>query len=59
MPRLPVIVGSGVTAANLATFAPATALIVGSHFKEGGRWEGEVDRDRVLEVMEEARRCRG
>ena len=46
--RLPVILGSGVTADNLARFAPeADAFIVGSEFKRGGDWTARVDAKRV------------
>ena len=34
---LPVLVGSGVTASNVASFGAAHGLIVGSEFKRGGR----------------------
>lgn len=36
---IPVMVGSGVTAENLRNYSKANALIVGSHFKQGGRLE--------------------
>lgn len=45
---LPVLVGSGATLETVnALFPHASGLIVGSHFKAGGRWEGAVDADRV------------
>lgn len=50
--RLPVIVGSGVTEENLLHYrGKADVLIVGSHFKVGGRWHGDVDEDRVRSFM--------
>jgi len=49
---LPVILGSGVTAANVATFAAsADGFIVGSEFKRGGHWTGAVDLARVKRFM--------
>ena len=46
--RLPVYLGSGVTADNLAPFYDAAdGFIVGSHFKVGGRWQNTVDPKRV------------
>ena len=46
--RLPVYLGSGATAANLKSFyAAADGFIVGSEFKQGGRWAGAVDPGRV------------
>lgn len=45
---LPVYLGSGVTAANLAEFFPvADGFIVGSEFKVDGHWSAEVDLRRV------------
>ena len=44
---IPVIVGSGVTAENVARFASADALIVGSSIKQEGLWSRPIDRARV------------
>lgn len=44
---LPVLVGSGLTPKNLAAFASADGFIVGSFFKEGGRWDRPIDPGRV------------
>lgn len=40
---LPVLVGSGITAKNLARYAAADAYIVGSSVKEGGHWVNPLD----------------
>jgi len=41
---LPVIIGSGITAANLAHYWPlADAFIVGSSLKTGGHWRGNLE----------------
>jgi membrane complex biogenesis BtpA family protein len=45
--HVPVLVGSGVTPANLARFATAHGFIVGSSVKEGGVWYNPLDRDAV------------
>jgi membrane complex biogenesis BtpA family protein len=51
--RLPVLVGSGATLENLdALFPHASAVIVGSHFKQSGGWEGAVDAGRVRAFMQ-------
>jgi membrane complex biogenesis BtpA family protein len=53
---LPVLVGSGVDAANLGQFLPvADGFIVGSAFKAGGRWDRPVDAARVRAFMKKAR----
>lgn len=50
--RLPVILGSGVTAENLPEFyARADGFIVGSHFKTGGLWSNALDSKRVERFM--------
>jgi len=45
--HLPVYLGSGVTAANVSTYAAADGFIIGSEFKVGGRWDAAVDPARV------------
>lgn len=45
--RGPVLVGSGVTAANLTQFPTAHGFIVGSSVKQGGVWCNSLDRDAV------------
>ena len=45
---LPVLVGSGITEANIAEFAAvADAVIVGTSIKEGGDWRAPVETARV------------
>jgi membrane complex biogenesis BtpA family protein len=41
--RLPVLVGSGLTSTNLATYAAADGYIVGSSLKQGGLWSQPLD----------------
>jgi predicted TIM-barrel enzyme len=45
--HVPVLVGSGITPANLAQFADAHGFIVGSSVKQGGLWSNPIDRDAV------------
>ena len=45
--NVPVLVGSGITAANLAQFSKAHGFIVGSSVKQGGVWSNDLDRDAV------------
>ena len=55
--RLPVLLGSGVTAENVAEFYDdADGFIVGSYFKEGGLWSNRVDPSRVERMTEALRR---
>jgi membrane complex biogenesis BtpA family protein len=57
--RLPVVVGSGVTAGNVrAMLESADAVIVGSSLKAGGSWDGPVELGRVKALVEGARAAR-
>src|SRR6185295_19432730 len=47
---VPTLVGSGVSAKNIATFAKADALIVGSSIKSDGLWSNPIDRERAVEL---------
>lgn len=56
--RLPVLLGSGVTAANIAGFAAhADGYIVGSEFKARGHWAGPVEARRVERFMRAHAAC--
>ena len=53
--RLPVVIGSGVTAENAAALlAACEGAIVASSLKDNGRWWGRVDRRRVAALAEVA-----
>ena len=47
---IPALVGSGVTPENMARFASADELIVGSSVKEEGLWSNRLDEGRVRAV---------
>lgn len=55
---LPVLVGSGVTVANLEHYAAADAVIVGSSLKADGDWRGPLAGDRVEALLARARTLR-
>lgn len=58
--RLPVYLGSGVTAKNLRSFFNlADGFIVGSEFKQGGDWSQPVDPKRVEHFMAVHRKLTG
>jgi membrane complex biogenesis BtpA family protein len=51
-PALPILVGSGVTAENLAHYATqADGFIVGSSLKVDGHWANPLDKKRVLQLV--------
>jgi hypothetical protein len=50
--RLPVLLGSGIDAANIAEFyASADGFITGSYFKTDGNWKNAVDPRRIETLM--------
>ncbi|CAG9824347.1 unnamed protein product [Phaedon cochleariae] len=56
---LPILIGSGVTYENLDNYITAQGLIVGSHFKKGGKWSAELDEERIglfMQKMSDLRR---
>jgi membrane complex biogenesis BtpA family protein len=50
--RTPVLVGSGLTPANLERYRAAHGFIVGSSVKHGGLWSNALDRDAVRAVAQ-------
>uniref|UniRef100_A0AC34REI0 BtpA family membrane complex biogenesis protein n=1 Tax=Panagrolaimus sp. JU765 TaxID=591449 RepID=A0AC34REI0_9BILA len=50
--KLPVFIGSGLTADNLASFATADGFIVGSHFKKNDDWKSQLDFEKIQNFME-------
>jgi membrane complex biogenesis BtpA family protein len=58
--RLPVILGSGVNAENIASFyGSADGFIIGSYFKVDGQWAQTVDARRVESLMAVVGNLRG
>lgn len=47
-----ILIGSGVTNENVSSLKGASALIIGSHFKEGGMWQNNLDADRIRRFMD-------
>lgn len=57
--RLPVILGSGISAENISEFYnEADGFIVGSAFKVDGRWSNTIDSSRVSGFMKIVRKLR-
>jgi membrane complex biogenesis BtpA family protein len=57
--RIPVLVGSGVTAENLKSYLEiADGLIVGSYFKYDGHWSKGVEFKRVKKFMDKVNKIR-
>jgi len=57
--RVPVLIGSGLTPANIKTYFPlADGFIVGSTFRQGGRFLGTLEPKRLAAFMQEFRGLR-
>jgi uncharacterized protein len=57
--RLPVVLGSGIGAENIADFFPfADGFIIGSYFKADGDWAKSVDPQRVENLMQAVQKLR-
>jgi len=57
--RLPVLLGSGIDAGNLADFySTADGFIIGSYFKADGHWTNSVDPRRIDDLVSLAHRLR-
>ncbi|MBX7245546.1 MAG: BtpA/SgcQ family protein [Candidatus Sumerlaeaceae bacterium] len=57
--RLPVLVGSGISGANLAEYWPlADGFIVGSSLKKNGRWDAPLDSQRISKFLKAAEKLR-
>ncbi len=48
---VPTMVGSGITAENIASFSSAEAFIVGSSIKKDGLWPNPIDSERARALM--------
>ena len=49
---VPVLAGSGITAENIKVYLEyCDALIIGSYFKEEGKWDNPIDPDRVKMLL--------
>jgi len=46
-----ILIGSGVDEENVDSLKEASALIIGSHFKENGQWQNKLDPERIGRFM--------
>lgn len=52
-------IGSGIDSENIQEYWDfADAFIVGSSLKKEGNWENEVDRNRVVKLMDQVKRLK-
>ncbi|XP_075242791.1 uncharacterized protein F13E9.13, mitochondrial-like [Convolutriloba macropyga] len=51
-PKLPVLVGSGVTPENISQYQIADGLIIGSSLKFDGKWHNKLEEMRICKLIE-------
>ncbi|MDO9576710.1 MAG: BtpA/SgcQ family protein [Candidatus Cloacimonadales bacterium] len=57
--KLPVLIGSGITAENISEYWNyADGFIVGSHFKEEGKWQNGVSKERITKFVVKVKNLR-
>ena len=49
---IPVLIGSGVTMDNFQQYKAASALIIGSYFKQSHHWANQIDAGFVKDFMD-------
>uniref|UniRef100_A0AC35U286 BtpA/SgcQ family protein n=1 Tax=Rhabditophanes sp. KR3021 TaxID=114890 RepID=A0AC35U286_9BILA len=49
--KLPIFIGSGVTSTNLNRYKHASGFIVGSYFKTGGHWSGQLELAKIAQFV--------
>ena len=49
---LAVCIGSGINPPNVKKFKNADAFIVGTFFKRNGKWQNELDKNRIIEMLD-------
>ncbi|XP_050521851.1 uncharacterized protein F13E9.13, mitochondrial [Daktulosphaira vitifoliae] len=49
--QVPVLVGSGITVCNVHKYLGVDGFIIGSHFKQSGKWENELDETSIKNLM--------
>ncbi len=47
-----VCIGSGISPSNVQLFKNADAFIVGTYFKKDGKWQNELDIDRIKKLLD-------
>ena len=49
---MPICIGSGISPDNVEKFRNAYAFIVGTYFKKDGKWQNELDEQRINSLLE-------
>ena len=49
---MPICIGSGISPDNVEKFRNASAFIVGTYFKKDGKWQNELDENRISQLLD-------
>ena len=49
---MPICIGSGISPDNVEKFRNAYAFIVGTYFKKDGKWQNELDENRISQLLD-------
>uniref|UniRef100_A0A336MRK2 CSON004870 protein n=1 Tax=Culicoides sonorensis TaxID=179676 RepID=A0A336MRK2_CULSO len=56
---IPILIGSGVTLENLEDYyEKSNGIIIGSYFKENGKWDNKLSESRIMEFMRKVENLR-
>ena len=47
-----ICIGSGINPNNVTLFRNADAFIVGTYFKKDGKWQNDLDKDRIKRLSD-------
>ena len=49
---MPIFIGSGINPSNVERFKSADGFIIGTFFKKEGKWQNELDEERINRLLE-------
>lgn len=49
---MPICIGSGISPVNVEKFRNADVFIVGTYFKKDGKWQNELDENRIRQLLD-------
>ena len=55
---MPIYIGSGINPTNVGRFKKADGFIIGTFFKKEGKWQNELDKERINRLLEAVERLK-
>ena len=55
---MPIFIGSGINPTNVGRFKKADGFIIGTFFKKEGKWQNELDEQRINSLLEAVERLK-